>query len=1446
MPTEPLPVRTLPTGRMPTPDMLAHIEAVTARARNGLSPSWIPRRLILHNYWLYAYQEFHLTDGHLVLRGQNGAGKSTVLTTGITLALDGDKTPGRMDTFGTGSKSVGDYLVGTKDAQPGDPNYAMDRTAYIALEFRYGSEDRYRTIGLGVRADRNTSTGQPKIASWYFVIRDGRRVGPRHEIQFSRQEGPNEIMLSQRELEDLLGSANFVDRNQGEYQKEVNNELFGFPTLDGFNYLMQMLIELRSPKLNKDLKPTDACETLSRALPPVSPQLLARVSRLLDDIDSTQAAVKETSEHLGWVSEIDRALANAFRTRAQLRAVDLLDHVATLTAVEQELVAALAAQDSSRAMLERIREARETLEGEAADHRGALRVLRNHEAYKGRERLARAIADGAHAEAEAARAVRLLQQTERDRNQRATLVESLIAERSERVREASFVAHEAADIGRDAHWSAAVAILAAIPAQVDALTESDLPPRLDLATLRDLARERKAALEVVRLAWRARAEARRANEQARTTVRTRTDEMTAADTVRGNAIAERDRVRAAAAEAVRRWVRSSKGFDVPAESAEEAASAVARIVTPEESVADALRPLTSYVDEVRNRLSEGRAQATIALEAARTRLADATVALDAWEAGERTAAPAPRPGQELLRSLLATEGVRHAPLFAACDLAPGVTPEDGAQLEAALADAGLLDALIVDHVGIGRVSALAQAGPDEQGDRWIRPAPVEGKTLADLLVPAPSAVPEDDVVQALRSVALTPGDGGLWITTSGAWGAGALEGRSVRSRAGAPDFLGETNRRLTWERRREELRRAVDQARDALGAAEVRLEEATERRDVAAREADRLTNAAELRAVPAALFTVRTADQGLERARDALARAAADEEKTRALVSAREAELAASYEPVTDAREAKDDDQLTQMIGGIDSTLTAASRLVTELTRVTEYVDRIERARIQLAEDQDRLIAAASDADGKRRRAAELQSEADIMKALLDDQGLENLLQQERGREARVLAIQEELTALADQNGSAKTQLTQAEAQAITKDGERAEKAEAVRAAEIALRAATSAYPSLAADRERFDAESPLAAATALLARRADDADTRRRVERGLSDEETTLSNVFSEHRARLSGYSPEMVNGDDGRYVLFRRVPGETGALTPAGLKASLDAQHGLHVATVREKEEELFQEFVFGDISNAIRGAIQEASKANEHVNRLLEERRFSDRSIALRWEPRRLRSSDRRGADETDYTEIVALLQRSPFTLLPDQQEKVKAFFRERVAAVRAAEREGRGEMLFHEALQEVLDYRRWFRYTIVVTKHGSRPYELTNDRYNRDSGAEKALNVFFPLLAAADARYRDARADAPKILAMDEAFSGVDAANRDATLEFMSDLGLSWMMTSEKVWGASPSIRGASTYQFIRKDNVAAVSLHVWDGKTKVIDDVTRAPDVDPGTLLAVANSVTGVA
>ena len=58
---------------------------------------WQPLRSGVLNLYRYDYEEFHYEDGRLLLRGNNGSGKSRVLALQLPFLLDGEVSPARVE-----------------------------------------------------------------------------------------------------------------------------------------------------------------------------------------------------------------------------------------------------------------------------------------------------------------------------------------------------------------------------------------------------------------------------------------------------------------------------------------------------------------------------------------------------------------------------------------------------------------------------------------------------------------------------------------------------------------------------------------------------------------------------------------------------------------------------------------------------------------------------------------------------------------------------------------------------------------------------------------------------------------------------------------------------------------------------------------------------------------------------------------------------------------------------------------------------------------------------------------------------------------------------------------------------------------------------------------------------------------------------------------------------
>ena len=98
------------------------------------------------NFWLYDEEDVEFEDGKLLLRGQNGSGKSITTQSFIPFVLDGDRTPSRLDPFGSSDRRMEYYFLGEEGKE--------ESTGYLFLEFWKEDSGEYRTIGIGQKAKR--------------------------------------------------------------------------------------------------------------------------------------------------------------------------------------------------------------------------------------------------------------------------------------------------------------------------------------------------------------------------------------------------------------------------------------------------------------------------------------------------------------------------------------------------------------------------------------------------------------------------------------------------------------------------------------------------------------------------------------------------------------------------------------------------------------------------------------------------------------------------------------------------------------------------------------------------------------------------------------------------------------------------------------------------------------------------------------------------------------------------------------------------------------------------------------------------------------------------------------------------------------------------------------------------------------------------------------------
>src|SRR5215831_17415934 len=229
---------------------------------------WQPLRSGFVNLYKYDREEFHYENGRLLLRGNNGTGKSRVLALQLPFLLDGEINPERLEPDADASKKIEwNLLMGRYP----------DRTGYTWIEFARredGGGENYLTLGCGLSAVE----GKAGVQQWFFITRQ--RIGTELELVSDSKQ-----VLSKERLRTKIGSAGQVFDSAAAYRREVNAALFH---LDEYRYasLINLLIQLRRPQLTRRLDEHEMSRALSEALPPVSARIVAKVADAFRTLES--------------------------------------------------------------------------------------------------------------------------------------------------------------------------------------------------------------------------------------------------------------------------------------------------------------------------------------------------------------------------------------------------------------------------------------------------------------------------------------------------------------------------------------------------------------------------------------------------------------------------------------------------------------------------------------------------------------------------------------------------------------------------------------------------------------------------------------------------------------------------------------------------------------------------------------------------------------------------------------------------------------------------------------------------------------------------------------------------------------------------------------------------------------------------------------------------------
>ena len=1384
---------------------------------------WQVHRAGILNYWYYDEAEFLFAGGRLMLRGSNGSGKSVTMQSLVTVLLDGVTQARRLDSFGSQSRRIEDYLLGEKEISEVD-----ERTGYLFFEYKREETEQYVTTGIGLHAKRGTG----RVDFWGFVLENGRRVGKDfslYHLGHDPETGKTvKIPLSRRELVHEVGADGQVVSSHSEYMALVNARVYGFREIGQYEELMRLLIQLRSPKLSRDFKPTVIYEILNASLPALTDEELRPLSETLANIEQTRLSLEQMGREEKAFAQLCQAYTAYNRSVLGKRASLLFGQRERLWAAERRLEAIGGEQKEAGALCAQAAAAQQSLTAEESRLREEQKALMSNEAFQAAEEKKQRLDERAQL---AKRREQKADDYAAKRRRELTLTEDLRKAEAacEALRQAAAAALAAlGELAADGVFPEHAALAAEATAETadDALAQ----------VFRQRLKAWRAHLRAVRAAF---ADIGQRREELARLAQEFSEELRQLDAYKEEK-AQAERALGEARRAlVAQYYEWKKAYAerLPVEEETKLLGMLADLYETCDWQ-DVTEVLEAAQTAAQQRLLAQESEVQLALAA----LAEAREASEAEVAQLKEAREAEPEQHEDVRATVArlrAAGIHCQPFYGAVEFKKEVAPETRERLESALTEAGLLQALI-----LADDAADAQLTEQDYGAVLRAGEPVlMGQSLCDYLEPTPdeaAGVTKERIAAvlggirvALASGAYPAADGGVTCIDieTGGYAQGCVSGHAPRAEGA----------RYIGRQAREALRRRQ------LAEAEARLA------DLRSQEAAQQARLDEIAAARAGVREARRAFPGetacrtqYEAARAKEAFIAQQAQRVEEKDAKKKARQLALRERIAALRELRADDALAAEDAAYEAAERELEEYQQELAVLFRKAAELRSTQSMAARDRDDLAATRAEADRLRGEQLEMEERnqwlaarvaaLDEVLARLDAAAIEQRI---AAIAARLDAVPEELRQAVREETEARGRLRQ-----LAQESERLTRACAERrqltAAAEKLVEAERAYAFLPAEEL-----TPQGIAALAKAQESSDAAT-------LAKRFTRVSNAYQESQSVLTEYrlilqtaetalalpaglgtAAALAADDAAAAVLFpedwqalREAAARQLVLTVSGnrkespyaerdaLAQRLAEQQNL----LSEQDEALYKQIIMNSIGATISAHIYDAERWVSQMNAIMAQ---SETSSGLRfhlsWKPD-VDAADAAGGE--NLREVVRLLHADPGALTEEDRGKLMDFFKNRVDQARAiADADDKSADAWSPAVRDMLDYRKWFAFQLSYDKGEKiRRRQLTDRNFFQFSGGEKAMAMYAPLFSAAYSRYQEAAPDAPRLITLDEAFAGVDEQNMRDMFRLVESMHFNYIMNSQAVWGEYDVVPELNIYNLMRPLNkpfVTLVKFH-WDG------------------------------
>lgn len=1344
---------------------------------------WIINRVGLLNFWYYTKETFELADGRMLLRGTNGSGKSLTMQSLFPVLFDGDTSAYRLDSFGSRDRKMEDYLLGEKGVSERN-----EGIGYLFLEVKREAREEYLTVGIGMHANRGGT-----LKKWFFALENNQRVDKDFELYEELRRGEL-TPLTKAKLKNRLEGKGRIFENQREYKTFVNQRIFGFDNLDQFDELITLLLQLRSPKLSKDFRPSVIYGILRNSLPKMKEDELLTLSKTIEQLDLHRERLEDLSNE---IKELDHFAKNYHRWHDELVSQvagkwhqlfndkkKLNSQVADLAQQIKNSNTKLAENRKTYGENEQQLETLTATIAQLSQHEGMDLVKQEMELN---QRLKQTVNRLARAKAQLLKKQQLLQNYQAELENRECLQKNLYDDLKEYIQDnqqyLSYLHFEELD---SVYSEKLQEIITADERKywLEQVRQKQDHFRKIRQLLLETEQLQKQRLELERLVGDLQQEFDELQRDLRQWQQTRANEL------------EKWK------QAIDDWLNKSP-FELSTDQYNELLYRIDSLLEEEEREEIVLSPITvSYQEALKQ-----EHLALVPLEARfkvnQEKIIRGQMEIEEWRAQKM---PEPRRNEERKVNRKGwNETAEYVLFYQGVDFKESVTEEERNQIEGALLASGILDSIISEE-------KLQLAD-----DLMIEPNPqLIASTLADVLTVNTDLSPglQNQVANVLDSIFYNeeePQTALPVINKDGSYQITNLSGEMPTDYKAS--FIGIASQ----ERYRQEKIAQLEEEIQQLEAVKLELSnQVREKKEriqlfealykelprgtevyqtyvetknltlvLVAKEKELRTKTTESNNLHQRMLKMKTkimqktAEDQLSRdvkTYEAALRYAIDYEKNLHDAFSKSSEISQQQEMIQTisanvSNYQEEEADLSYNVNGLVGETAKLERLLNE--------NNAQQQIINIAELTAKLKAATEEQIHYQQENEQLNKEQLI---------LVESVTKVRGD----LKYEEERLALIVKQEKNWRTLFEKELQRVGIQSDNLLSIAKEQGKEISIKE--------------------------------------------LKKLEDRFSNNFSFIADQLQSYHPKLIRVSGvslsaeeeqelGEFASFNnhnepQFSEEGQATTTADLLEHLKEQRLTLQELLKADDERLFKKVILESVGKVLRVRIQQAQQWVAQMNGLLQEQKNSSGlSLSIGW-----KGVSAASEQDLSTNQLVGLLQKPTELLSEKDRDAVSRHFQEKVRlAQEQLQNEPDDRSTLFQAIAKVLDYRDWFEFELKYKRanEGYQSQPLTDRRFNQFSGGEKAIAMYLPLFAATYSRYEDAGVQCPRVITLDEAFAGIDDQNIAELFKACEQLGFNYVMNSQALFGDYPTVSKLAIYELLRPQNVNFVTTirYYWDGHKK---------------------------